>query len=46
MSVATAPHVLIIDDDPLIRDMVAEYLRNNDMRASTGATGAEMFEAF
>lgn len=46
MSSATPPHILVIDDDPLIRDMVVEYLRSNDMRASAGATGAEMFRTF
>lgn len=42
----TAPHILVIDDDPLIREMVAEYLLNNDMRVTTGATGSDMFSAF
>lgn len=39
-----APHILIIDDDPLICQMVAEYLSDQEMRVSTGASGREMFE--
>jgi two-component system, OmpR family, response regulator len=43
MTSTTAPHILIIDDDPSIRDLVSEYLGNNDMRVSCGASGTEMF---
>jgi two-component system OmpR family response regulator len=41
---STLPHILAIDDDPGIRDLVTEYLGSNDMRVSTGACGREMFE--
>lgn len=44
MNSPTAPHILIIDDDPAIRELVVEYLSNNDMRVSTGISGREMFE--
>src|SRR5450759_3828352 len=44
MNTATAPHILVIDDDPIIRDLVVEYLGKNDLRVSTGASGHEMFE--
>jgi DNA-binding response OmpR family regulator len=41
----SAPHILIIDDDPIIRDMVTEYLGNNDLRVSAGASGKDLFAA-
>src|SRR5262245_13109150 len=41
---ATAPHILVIDDDPDMRDLVVEYLGKNDMRVSARATGREMYE--
>lgn len=44
MNVPTAPHILVIDDDPDIRDMVIEYLSKNDMRVSAAKSGREMFE--
>jgi DNA-binding response OmpR family regulator len=42
MSNATAPHILVIDDDPDIRDLVREYLGKNDMRVSAGSSGREL----
>jgi two-component system, OmpR family, response regulator len=42
---ATAPHILIIDDDPSIRELVCEYLGHHDLRVSAGSTGAELFAA-
>ena len=44
MTVSTAPHILVIDGDPLIRQLVVEYMGNNDMRVSAGKSGREMFE--
>lgn len=44
MSTSTAPHILVIDDDPDVRDLIAEYLSKHDMRVSTGISGREMFE--
>jgi two-component system OmpR family response regulator len=36
MGVTPAPiHVLVIDDDPSVRQMIADYLGDNDMRVST-----------
>ncbi|MFK3647603.1 response regulator [Lysobacter enzymogenes] len=35
-------HILIVDDDRDIRDMVADYLRKNGLRASTAADGRDM----
>ncbi len=46
MNTTVTPHILIIDDDPSIRDLVLEYLSNNDMRVSAGASGKEMFAVF
>jgi two-component system, OmpR family, response regulator len=45
MNATTAPHLLIVDDDPAIRELVVEYLGHNDMRVSTAASGREMFES-
>ncbi len=36
MGVTPAPiHVLVIDDDPSVRQMIADYLGDNDMKVST-----------
>jgi DNA-binding response OmpR family regulator len=41
---AALPHVLAVDDDPDLRKVVAQYLANNEMRATAVASGAEMDE--
>ena len=46
MSTSTSPHILVIDDDPDVRDLVVEYLGKNDMRVSAGSSGREMLERF
>ncbi len=46
MNTSIAPHILVIDDDPIIRDLVVEYLSKNEMRVSAGESGREMFELF
>ena len=46
MNTSTAPHILVIDDDLDIRELVVEYLSNNDMRVSSGESGRDMFELF
>jgi len=43
MTDSTAPHILVIDDDPSIRDLVAEYLGKNELRVTTAASGRELF---
>ena len=43
---AAAPHILVIDDDPLVCELVTEYLGKNDLRVSAGSSGREMFELF
>jgi DNA-binding response OmpR family regulator len=46
MDARTQTHILVIDDDPDIRELVVEYLVKNDMRVSAGCCGREMFELF
>ena len=38
-----APHILVVDDDPQIRDLLKEYLAQNELRASVTSTGKEMW---
>jgi len=42
---AAAPHVLALDDDPAVREMVSEYLTQNDLRVTAVATGKALAEA-
>lgn len=44
MNAVTPPHILVIDDDPAVRELVVEYLGKNDMRTSAGSCGRDMFE--
>jgi two-component system, OmpR family, response regulator len=39
---SNSPHVLALDDDPAIRQLVADYLVQNDLRVTTVATGKEL----
>ncbi|MDR6854829.1 response regulator [Variovorax guangxiensis] len=39
-----APHVLVVDDDPSIRQMLVDFLGDYDYKVSAVATGAEMAE--
>ena len=43
---AHPPHVLVVDDDPAILDIVKEYLTQNEMRVTTLASGREMIGVF
>ncbi len=43
---AAAPHVLVVDDDIAVRQLVSEYLAQNDFRVSEAANGAELMGAF
>ncbi len=38
-------HILAIDDDPAMRELVAGYLAKNDLQVTAVATGAEMAQA-
>jgi two-component system, OmpR family, response regulator len=46
MSTRADPHVLVVDDEADVRDLVTEYLSKNDLRVSSVASGRDMFEAF
>ncbi len=39
---ANSPHILVVDDDAAIRDLVSTYLADNEFRVSGAATGAQM----
>jgi two-component system OmpR family response regulator len=41
---AMVPHVLVVDDDPVIREMVADYLVRHECRATSVADGRAMKE--
>jgi len=41
---AAVPHVLVVDDDPMIRDLVAEYLGKNELKVTAVADGRSMHE--
>ena len=45
MNSTVQPHILVIDDDPSIRELIADYLGENELRVTAGATGAEMAQA-
>ncbi|MDB6100626.1 MAG: DNA-binding response regulator [Gammaproteobacteria bacterium] len=36
------PHILVVDDDPQIRDLLQEYLAENELRVSVALNGAQM----
>ena len=36
------PHILVVDDDPQIRELLEDYLAENQLRVSVAATGAQM----
>jgi two-component system, OmpR family, response regulator len=42
MTTTLPPHVLAIDDDAAMRELIADYLGKNDLRVTAVATGAEM----
>jgi len=42
MQATGMPHILVVDDDPAVRDLVVEYLSDNDVRVSAVASGREM----
>jgi DNA-binding response OmpR family regulator len=39
---SASAHVLAVDDDPGVRQLVADYLSQNDLRVTTVATGKEL----
>ncbi|HEV8017785.1 MAG TPA: response regulator transcription factor [Steroidobacteraceae bacterium] len=40
------PHVLVVDDDAAVRQLVDDYLGQNDFRVSGATGGAELMSAF
>src|ERR1700693_6367862 len=45
MGTTAAPiHVLAIDDDPSVRQMIADYLGDNDIRVTVAGSGKEIAE--
>ncbi|CAM2160005.1 MULTISPECIES: response regulator transcription factor [Paraburkholderia] len=45
MNEPNAPHILVVDDDPAIRELIAAYLGENGMRVSEAASGKAMSAA-
>ena len=45
MSSVPRPHVLIVDDDETVRQLVDQYLAQNDFRVSGASRGAELMGA-
>lgn len=41
---AHAPHVLVVDDDPAVRELLVEYLTDNELRVTAVASGVAMNE--
>ena len=39
------PHLLALDDDPAVRELIAEYLRDNELRVTPVASGRELADA-
>ena len=37
-----APHILVVDDDPALRELMSDYLSENEFQVTAVATGAEM----
>jgi len=43
-TMTTTTHVLAVDDDPSVRQMIADYLTDNDVRVTTLASGRDIDE--
>jgi hypothetical protein len=41
---AALPHVLVVDDDPTIRELVSDYLGKNELKVTAVADGRAMPE--
>ena len=42
---SNSAHILVVDDDALMRELIGEYLTENDLRVSLAADGAAMTSA-
>ena len=38
----SSAHILVVDDDPLVRQMIVDYLGDNDIRVTALASGAQI----
>ena len=45
LSMTTSPHILFVEDDREIRNLVARYLKTNDLRVTLAGDGREMDRA-
>ncbi|MDQ5898742.1 MAG: two-component system, OmpR family, response regulator, partial [Pseudomonadota bacterium] len=45
-ALAVPRHILVVDDDPALRGLLAEYLGEHDLRVTAVTSGREMFEVF
>jgi DNA-binding response OmpR family regulator len=43
---STPPHVLVVDDDPSIRELLSDYLGEQEMRVTAVSDGRQMLESF
>ena len=43
---AARSHILVVDDDPALRDLLIEYLGDHELRVTAVAGGVAMMEAF
>ena len=42
MTETIQPHVLVVDDDPQIRELLTDYLTSNELRVTVAANGQQM----
>jgi two-component system, OmpR family, response regulator len=42
MNDASLPHIAALDDDPAVRELIGEYLAQNELRVTAVATGPEL----
>ena len=42
MNTQPQPHILVVDDDPQIRELLQEYFAENELRVSVALNGAQM----
>ncbi len=46
MNNATPPHVVALDDDPALRELVSSYLEDNELRVTAVSNGHQLMEVF
>jgi len=44
MNESNPPHIVVVDDDPCVRDLISGYLGENDLRITAVSSGKEMLE--